>query len=170
MEVNGQPHAPTALPPQKEARDPSYTRLGGPQSQFGSCGVQINLLSLPGNEPRLAAVLTELYCTLKFQICTSNNATDMQTTFCPCWSLLFYSAWAGDQGVGVWFPTGARDVSRPALGHIQPAPVQWVLGAVSPGVKQEGCEADHSPPSSSEVKNDRGTPPPTVRLRVVVRY
>jgi hypothetical protein len=31
-------------------------------------------------------------------------------------------------------------------------PIQWVLGDLSPGVKQQGGEADHSPPTSAEVK------------------
>jgi hypothetical protein len=42
--------------------------------------------------------------------------------------------------------------SRMALGPTQP-PIQWVPGALSLGVKWPGCEADHSPPSSAEVKN-----------------
>jgi len=33
-------------------------------------------------------------------------------------------------------------------------PVQWVAGVLNPGVKRAGREADHSPPSSAEVKND----------------
>jgi hypothetical protein len=41
--------------------------------------------------------------------------------------------------------------SRRALGPTQP-PIQWVPGAFSPGVKQPGREANHSPPSSAEVK------------------
>jgi hypothetical protein len=41
--------------------------------------------------------------------------------------------------------------SRPALGPIQP-PIQWVPRALSPGVKRQGCEADHSHPTSAEVK------------------
>jgi hypothetical protein len=41
---------------------------------------------------------------------------------------------------------------RPALGPTQP-PVQWVPGALSPGVKRPGREANQSPPSSVEVKN-----------------
>jgi hypothetical protein len=41
--------------------------------------------------------------------------------------------------------------SRTALGPTQP-PIQWVPGAVSLGVKRPGREADHSPPSSAEVK------------------
>jgi hypothetical protein len=43
-------------------------------------------------------------------------------------------------------------VSRPALGPTQP-PIQWVLGALSLGVKRPWCEADHSPPPNAEVKN-----------------
>jgi len=32
-------------------------------------------------------------------------------------------------------------------------PIQWVVGALSPGVKLQGREADHSSQSSAEVKN-----------------
>jgi hypothetical protein len=44
--------------------------------------------------------------------------------------------------------------SRPVMVPTQP-PVQWVLGALSwgGGVKKPVHEADHSPPSSVEVKN-----------------
>jgi hypothetical protein len=42
--------------------------------------------------------------------------------------------------------------SRTALGPTQP-PIQWVPGALSLGVKRPVREADHSPPSSAEVKN-----------------
>jgi hypothetical protein len=48
--------------------------------------------------------------------------------------------------------------STPSLG-----PVKWVLGTLSPGVKQPAPEADRSPPSSAEVKNGGATtqlPPP----------
>jgi hypothetical protein len=44
--------------------------------------------------------------------------------------------------------------SRTALKPTQP-PIQWVPGAPSLGVKRPGREADHSPPSSAEVKNAR---------------
>jgi hypothetical protein len=40
--------------------------------------------------------------------------------------------------------------SRMALGPTQP--IQWVPEALSLGVKRPGREADHSPPSSAEVK------------------
>jgi hypothetical protein len=41
--------------------------------------------------------------------------------------------------------------SRPALRSTQP-PIQWVPGALSPGVKRPGRDADHSPRTSAEVK------------------
>jgi hypothetical protein len=41
--------------------------------------------------------------------------------------------------------------SRTALGPTQ-SPIQWVPGALSLGAKRLGREADHSPPSSAEVK------------------
>jgi hypothetical protein len=61
-----------------------------------------------------------------------------------------------DRGSSVRFPVGAGNflfitVSRAALGPTQP-PIQWVPGALSLGVKRPGREADHSPPSSAEVK------------------
>jgi len=31
-------------------------------------------------------------------------------------------------------------------------PIQWVPGFLSLRVKRSGCEADHTPPSSAEVK------------------
>jgi hypothetical protein len=37
------------------------------------------------------------------------------------------------------------------MGSTQP-PIQWVRGALSLEVKWSGREADHSPPSSAEVK------------------
>jgi hypothetical protein len=41
--------------------------------------------------------------------------------------------------------------SRTTLEPTQP-PIQWVLGALSLGIKRPGREADHSPPSSAEIK------------------
>jgi hypothetical protein len=51
--------------------------------------------------------------------------------------------------------------SRPALRPTQPH-FHWVLGALSLGVKRPGREADHSPPTSAEVKKTwiyTSTPP-----------
>jgi hypothetical protein len=42
---------------------------------------------------------------------------------------------------------------RPALGPILP-PIQWVPGALSSGIRRPGCEADHWPPTSAEVKKN----------------
>jgi hypothetical protein len=58
---------------------------------------------------------------------------------------------------GVQFPVGARDFSL--LHSVQtnagahPASYPMRIGTVSPGIKWPLCEADHSPPSSSKVKN-----------------
>jgi hypothetical protein len=49
-------------------------------------------------------------------------------------------------------------VSRPAVGPTQSL-IQKVPGALSPGVKLLGREADHSTPSSAEVKNVGPIPP-----------
>jgi hypothetical protein len=54
------------------------------------------------------------------------------------------------QGLGIFLFTTA---SRPAVGSIQP-PIQWVPGALSLGLKRQARQADHSPPSSAEVKNE----------------
>jgi hypothetical protein len=52
------------------------------------------------------------------------------------------------RGLGIFLFTTA---SRAALGSTQP-PIQWVPGVLTLGVKRQGSEADHSPPSSAEVK------------------
>jgi hypothetical protein len=69
-----------------------------------------------------------------------------------------------DRGSRVLFTT----VSRTALGPIQP-PIRWVPGAFSLGAKRPGREADHSPPSSAEIKNAWSyTSNPPIRLHGVV--
>jgi hypothetical protein len=55
-------------------------------------------------------------------------------------------------------PGGGKNVhftmsSRPSLGPIHP-PNQRILGVLSPGVKRPGREANHSPPTSTEVKKN----------------
>jgi hypothetical protein len=53
------------------------------------------------------------------------------------------------RGLGIFlFTTAARTALRPT----QP-PIKWVSGALPLGVNRQGREADHSPPSSAEVKN-----------------
>jgi hypothetical protein len=79
-----------------------------------------------------------------------------------------------DRRVAVRVPVGSRIFSMssgPALGPTQP-PIQWVPKALSPGVKRPGLVADHSAPTSAEVKKTwiyTSTPP--LRLRgVVINY
>jgi hypothetical protein len=60
-----------------------------------------------------------------------------------------------DQRVGVRVPVGSRIFISPCLpdrlwGPPKP-PIQWVPGALSPGVKGPGREADSSHPTSAEV-------------------
>jgi hypothetical protein len=52
------------------------------------------------------------------------------------------------------FPT----ISRPAVRPTQP-PIHMGTADDFPGEKQSGREADHSPPSSAEVKNGGAIPP-----------
>jgi hypothetical protein len=59
--------------------------------------------------------------------------------------VLGFDSW---QWLGIFlFTTASRMTLRPT----QP-PIQWVQGAPSLGVKLQGREADHSPPSSAEVE------------------
>jgi hypothetical protein len=48
--------------------------------------------------------------------------------------------------------------SKLLMGPIQ-LPMQWILGAHTPAVKQPECEADHEAPSNASVKNDEAIPP-----------
>jgi hypothetical protein len=57
-----------------------------------------------------------------------------------------------DRGVGVQVPIGSRIFSSPSRPDRLWGPIQRVPGALSPGVKRPGHEADHSPPTSAEVK------------------
>jgi hypothetical protein len=64
--------------------------------------------------------------------------------------------WLDDWGIGVQVPVGSRIFISPCRpdrfwGSTQP-PIQWIPGALSPGVKRPGREADHSRPTNTEVK------------------
>jgi hypothetical protein len=71
---------------------------------------------------------------------------------------MWYSAGLRAAWSGVRVPAGARNFSlqhhvQTGFGaHPASSPIQWVPGALSLGVKWPGREADHSPPSSAEVK------------------
>jgi hypothetical protein len=69
-----------------------------------------------------------------------------------------------DRGSRVRFLAGAGNFSlhhriQNGSGPTQP-PIQWVPVALSLGLKRPGREADHSPPSSAEVKNAWSYPLP----------
>jgi hypothetical protein len=52
-----------------------------------------------------------------------------------------------------------------ALGPTQPS-IQWVPGALTPGIRRLGLEANHSPPSSPDDKNTWSyTSIPPIRLQ-----
>jgi hypothetical protein len=60
-----------------------------------------------------------------------------------------------DRGVGVWVPVGSRIFSSPtvqATSGVHPTSYTMGTGGSFLGVKQPGCEADHSPPTSAKVK------------------
>jgi hypothetical protein len=86
-------------------------------------------------------ILTEGY-----KLCSSSLCKFIQIF---CWHL-------DDRGSRVRFPAGLEIffftiASRTALGPTQPL-IQWVPGSLSLAVKRPRREADHSPPSSAEVK------------------
>jgi hypothetical protein len=61
--------------------------------------------------------------------------------------------------IGVRFPSGAKDFSSSLCvqtgSGVHPASCTKGTGVLSPGVKaRPGRDADHSPPSSAEVKNE----------------
>jgi hypothetical protein len=59
-----------------------------------------------------------------------------------------------DREIGVRVTVGSTIFStscRPALGHTQ-GPTRRVPGTLYPGIKWQGREADHSPPTNVEVK------------------
>jgi hypothetical protein len=60
-----------------------------------------------------------------------------------------------DRGVGVRVPVRSTiffSPGRPDRSGAQPL-IQWVPGAVSPGLKRQEREADHSPPASAGQEN-----------------
>jgi hypothetical protein len=80
---------------------------------------------------------------------------------CRVWTAIAQSVWRRTTGwtAGVLFPVGARDFCL--LHSFQTCSGAHPMGTdgLSPGVKRQGREADHSPPSSTEIKNYVGMPP-----------
>jgi hypothetical protein len=105
---------------------------------------------------------------LKIKLCQSKYIRAMIAQSVQRWAtgrttgvLGFDSRWR----LGIFLFTTA---SRTDLGPTQP-PIQWVPWALSLGVKRPKHEADHSPPSSAEVKNEWSyTSNPPIRFHGVV--
>jgi hypothetical protein len=80
-----------------------------------------------------------------------------------------------DRGVGVRVPEWVKNFlfstsSRPALGSIQPH-IQWVLVALSLGVKRPEREVDQLPPTSADVKSIwiyTTTPPYALMMKCLI--
>jgi hypothetical protein len=109
---------------------------------------------------------------------SSKNAVDIGWVSFPCCphtrslSIRFFSRdssvgiatrlWTGRPRSRGWIPGRGKKVffitSREALGPTQSS-IQRAPGAVSPEVKRQRREADHSPPSSDKVKNGGAMPP-----------
>jgi hypothetical protein len=77
-----------------------------------------------------------------------------------------------DRGVGVRVSVGSRIFSSPRRPDLLWGPPSLLVpGALSPGVKRQGRETDHSPTTSAEVKKMWiyiSTPP--IRLHGVVKH
>jgi len=125
----------------------------------------MNFQSFLNDRTILFGILSFLYCINYFQFLSYTCAVRMinllvsssQETHTWRYSDYFLSRPTKLIHIWVRFLAGAR--KYPRQHHVQPAlrptqpPVKWVLGALSLVVKRPRCEADHSPPSSVEVKN-----------------
>jgi hypothetical protein len=67
-----------------------------------------------------------------------------------CWVFQYYCHYPR---VKIWVTAHLKSPipNWQALAPTQPS-IQWVLGALSPGLKRPGLEAHHSPPTSAKVK------------------
>jgi hypothetical protein len=92
--------------------------------------------------------------TLKMELrCPSDITVDFQRTALLLLLLLLvfiagYDFTFGERVLGV----KVRMYDILTRYQVNTASVQWVLGALSPGLRRPGREVDHSPPTSAEVK------------------
>jgi hypothetical protein len=95
------------------------------------------------------------FCISKF---SSNRICKMSKSWNNLVSVVT-TLWSGQLKNRVWIPSKDKGffffirTCRPALESSQP-PIQWVLVALSLGIKRLRHEADHLPLSSIEVKNE----------------
>jgi hypothetical protein len=92
---------------------------------------------------------------------TTQKSSMLDTVHCLKYNLRVQSP------ARILFPLAS--VSKPALAPTQP-PIQWVPGVLFPRVKRGPGDADHSPPASTEVKNEYAlyllSPPPAPPKRL----
>jgi hypothetical protein len=98
-------------------------------------------------------LITHLHLMPRLKNVWSHTSTPQYVVM--AWSLIKISS-LDDRGTRVRFPAGPGNFSlhhRVQTGS-EPtqSPIQWVPRDLSIGVKRPGYEADHSPPSSAEVK------------------
>jgi hypothetical protein len=125
-------------------RAPGTHSIGGwvgPQSRSGRGGEEKNSQLLSEIEPAIIQPVAQCYTTELSRLLFIFN-------YIMGWTIGVLG-FDSRRGLEIFLFTTA---SRTALGPTQP-PIQWVSGALSLGVKRSGHEADHSPPSSAEVKN-----------------
>jgi hypothetical protein len=97
-----------------------------------------------------------------------SRSAAVESVVCPFQFSFLYSR-SRDSSIGIatgWtagvrFSVGARDFSLqcPDRQKSTQPPIQWVSGSPSTEVKRPGRKADHSTPSSAEVKNSRAVTP-----------
>jgi hypothetical protein len=91
MEVNGQLHAPVALPQGKNPSYPLDKKLGGPQSPSGLGGEEKNCQPLPGLETPIIQPVAQRYTTELSQL----------PKLCLCFFKLNTTPWMRIGGVEV---------------------------------------------------------------------
>jgi hypothetical protein len=101
--------------------------------------------------------------------------TDSTLGLCPLAEIYLINTVFQESGPLIWYISGLQagwprfdswrwniflspTVARPILGPTHPA-IQWILGALSQGLKRQGCEADLSHWSSAELKKGGAIPP-----------
>jgi hypothetical protein len=106
----------------------------------------INLLTVTATHPVLLLTDLMVYRTMKDNFVTWHCCASH-------WPHIYIIPFAT-----VWTTEGSGSESRYdgtssklALGPTQP-PIQWILGALSPRIKRQGREVDHSLPTCAEVK------------------
>jgi hypothetical protein len=97
----------------------------------------------------------------QFYLCLTKNHAMKESCDSSVGIVLGYKLY--DWGSRVWLVGGLvifpfTTASRTGLGPTQP--IKWLPEALSLGVKQPGCEADHPPISSAEVQRMSGAIPP----------